>query len=101
MWTETERHNAGTTGRNLTTCTAKDIRRRANKPLCLSVQFLPSGQSGFAVWLWSSTLGWLAICVAISGDVITHRANGSGHTFRLLLVAAEIFEEVELAQWAG
>jgi hypothetical protein len=34
---------------------------RTASPLCLSVQLLPSGESGFAVWLGTPSFRWLAI----------------------------------------
>jgi hypothetical protein len=71
-----------------------------DEPLCLSVEFLAARQSGFAVWLRPSAFRRLAIFKIISKWPKHSWIGRPLHTFGLLLVIAQVFEEVELAQWA-
>lgn len=93
-------HNVGIMGRNSDNLYGHRGEEKGEQtfvPVC-SVPAFGSEQvcclaSGLCVWvvghLGSDQWGYY------------HEANWPGHTFRLFLVAAEIFEEVELAQWAG
>jgi hypothetical protein len=80
--------------------TPRVFMKAEDEPLCLSVEFLAACQSGLAVRLRPSAFRRLSVFRIISKRPKHNYIGWPVQTFSLLLVIAQVFEKVELAQWA-